>query len=51
MNELLWTLTIIGAWNGVSAIGRIYYQEPQKPHLLYSIVIGAWTAYLLTGGV
>jgi len=48
MIYLLWTLAIIGVWNGISLIGRLYWGEPLTHHS-WSVLIGLWAGYLLIG--
>lgn len=46
MTTLLWVLTIVGAWNGISMIARICYRE-RWWKFAYSVVLGIWAAVLL----
>ena len=48
MIYLLWTLAIIGAWNGVSLIARLYCGESLTHHST-TVVFGLWAGYLLIG--
>lgn len=43
---LLWTMTIIGAWNGMSMLGRIYYRMPWWPYA-WHVLTGLWAAVIL----
>ena len=45
-NTLLWTLAIVGAWNAINMVARIYCKIPWT---LYSwhVFTGAWAAWLL----
>lgn len=47
MNSLLWTLLVLGAWNGLTAIARLICKEQQAPQYLWSVVLGFWAGYLL----
>lgn len=44
---LLWTLVALGAWNLINAIGRVFYRERQAPFYYWSILLGAWAAWIL----
>lgn len=46
MNTLLWVLTIVGLWNLISFIARIYYKEVSYQYTNH-IILGFWAAYLL----
>jgi hypothetical protein len=46
MNELLWTLAVVGAWNAINMAGRIYYKAPWWPYW-WHVFTGAWAAWLL----
>lgn len=43
---LLWTMAVLGAWNGVNMIGRIYYGAPWWPYW-WHVFSGAWAALIL----
>ena len=46
---LLWTLAIIGAWNGANMAARLIWREPDYPWTQYvwSVILGAWAALAL----
>lgn len=46
MNALLWTLTIVGAWNAINMAARIYYKAPWTVYA-WSVLTGIWAAWLL----
>jgi len=46
MEDLLKVIMIVGAWNLVNFIARIYYKEISYQYA-YHIFIGLWAAYLL----
>jgi hypothetical protein len=51
MNEtlttaLLWTVAVLGAWNGVNMIARVYHKVPWWPYL-WHVFSGAWAALIL----
>lgn len=46
MNVLLWTLVVVGAWNLINLIARIFYEEPSYFYI-WHIVLGFWAAFLL----
>lgn len=46
VETLLWTLTIVGAWNLASAITRFYYKEYARQYY-WSIFVGVWALVLL----
>ena len=43
---LLWTLAVLGAWNGANMIGRIYCKAPWWPYA-WHVFSGAWAAFIL----
>lgn len=49
MHTLLWTLVIVGLWNGINLIARIYYNE-FIPRYIWHIILGIWAAILLMKG-
>jgi hypothetical protein len=46
MTTFLWVIAIVGAWNFVNLLLRIYYGTLATTYY-YHIVIGFWAAYLL----
>lgn len=46
MNDLLWTLAIVGGWNALNMAARIYYKAPWTPYS-WHVFIGVWAAWLL----
>jgi hypothetical protein len=44
---LLWTLAIIGAWNGANMAARLIFREPIWWRYLWSVILGAWAALAL----
>ena len=45
-NALLWTMVLLGVWNGVNMAARIYYRVPWWPYS-WSVISGAWAAAIL----
>lgn len=45
-NALLWTLAVVGAWNAINMVARVYYKAPWWPYA-WHVVIGAWATLLL----
>ena len=43
---LLWTLVVLGAWNGLNSIARVINKAPATPYG-WSILTGAWAAAIL----
>ena len=43
---MLWTMALLGAWNGVNMIGRLYYRAPWWPYA-WHVFSGAWAAFIL----
>lgn len=48
MNTLLITLVVIGAWNWVNMMARIYYKQHWTPYT-WHVITGFWAAWLLWG--
>lgn len=45
-NSLLWTLVILGVWNGANILARLFFREPW--HLYWwSVFTGAWACLIL----
>lgn len=49
MTYFLWFMAVIGAWNLINMIGRIYCHVDWKPYS-YHVFIGIWAAYFLITG-
>lgn len=43
---LLWTMAVLGAWNGLNMIARLCYREPWWPYA-WHVASGAWAALIL----
>jgi hypothetical protein len=43
---LLWSLAVLGAWNGLNLIARLIFREPWTRYL-WSVIFGAWAAWAL----
>lgn len=43
---LLWTLLVLGAWNGINMIARLYYGQPWGLYS-WSVLLGAWAGAIL----
>lgn len=46
VDVFLWTIAIVGAWNALNMIARIYYGVPWHPYA-WHVFTGAWAAGLL----
>jgi hypothetical protein len=46
MNTFLWTLFLVGSWNALNMIARIYYKAPWYPYA-WHVIVGFWAAWLL----
>lgn len=43
---LLWTMAVLGAWNGINMVARVYYRAPWWPYA-WHVASGAWAAAIL----
>lgn len=43
---LLWLLVLIGSWNAINLMGRIYYNKLTYRYMAW-IILGAWSALIL----
>jgi hypothetical protein len=43
---LLWGLLMIGGWNALGMIARLYYGEPWWPYLAW-VFLGIWAMLIL----
>ncbi len=46
MTALLWSLAVVGAWNGMNLLARVCYRERWWPYA-WNVFLGAWAAWLL----
>jgi hypothetical protein len=43
---LLWTMAVLGAWNGINMAARIYYRAPWNPYA-WHVFSGSCAAMIL----